>query len=378
MSEKKTIRMFESIPKFETYSHYNSTLEKFFKNNSLKNLITTLKRQKPINEISLIDEIAKKDTNEPIDVYAEEDANLKKINNYDEYDIFDKMYDHHMHLGSKNIDKKQKDMWKTSSTDLKTKIVKPELDPFKYNPNYTSIYKNVPSVKIIDPKKNFAKFNIKNKGRNKKSSYEKDKKPFVTDTNIYKNKKNNFLSPKLGKTQSSIKKIESKTLDASNNSNNSSNKKDIKLPQLTKLSKNRIIDSINIENDNHAIRFSKYIPRKFIIPYHNENVSYLNPFNYIKPKNKTKSIDFDKMLQRNEKNFIHVYSLKNPSFGQYNPRYNLVERNHEARMFNPEDKDFKNDKKYLMKKLWSSYKVITQYQLVDNNKIIKNSEKIFN
>jgi hypothetical protein len=28
--------------------------------------------------------------------------------------------------------------------------------------------------------------------------------------------------------------------------------------------------------------------------------------------------------------------------------------------------------------LWSSYKVITQYQLVDNNKIIKNSEKIFN
>ena len=60
MSEKKTIRMFESIPKFETYSHYNSTLEKFFKNNSLKNLITTLKCQKPINEISLIDEIAKK------------------------------------------------------------------------------------------------------------------------------------------------------------------------------------------------------------------------------------------------------------------------------------------------------------------------------
>ena len=369
MTEKKTIRMFESIPKFETYSHYNSTLEKIFKNNSLKNLIITLKRQKPINEITLIDEIAKKDTNEPIDVYAEEDANLKKLNNYDEYDIFDQMYDHRMHIGSKHADKKQKELWKTSSTDLKAKIVKPVLDPFKYNPNYTSIYKNVPSVKIIDPKKSFAKLNIKNKGRNKKASYEKDKKPFVTDSNIYKNKNNNFLSPKLGKTLSSIKKKESKTLDDSNNSKNSSNKKDTKLPQLTKLSKIRIIDSINIENDNHAIRFSKYIPRKFIIPYHNENVSYLNPFNYIKPKNKTKSIDFDKMLQRNEKNFIHVYSLKNPSIGQYNPRYNFVERNHEARMFNPEDKDFKNDKKYLMKKLWSSYKVITQYQLIDNDKI---------
>ena len=365
MTEKKTIRMFESIPKFETYSHYNSTLEKIFGGNSLKNLITTLKRQKPINEITLIDEIAKKDTNQPIDVYAEEDANLKKINNYDEYDIFDEMYDHRMHIGSKNRDKKQKEFWKTSST----KIVKPVLDPFKYNPNYTSIYKNVPSVKIIDPKKNFPMHNIKNKGRNKKSSYEKDKKPFITDSNIYKNKDGNILSSKLGKTQSLIKKKDLKTLDVSNNSNNSSNKKDIKLPQLTKLSKIRIIDSINIENGNHAIRFSKYIPRKYIIPYHNDNVSYINPFNYIKPKNKTKSIDFDKMLQRNEKNFINVYSLKNPSFGQYNPRYNLVERNHEARMFNPEDKDFKNDKKYLMKKLWSSYKVITQYQLIDNDKI---------
>ena len=369
MTEKKTIRMFESIPKFETFSHYNLTLEKLFKDNSLKNLITTLKRQKPINEITLIDEIAKKDTNQPIDVYAEEDANLKKINNYDEYDIFDEMYDHRMHLGSKNRDKKQKEFWKTSSTDLKTKIVKPVLDPFKYNPNYTSIYKNVPSVKIIDPKKSFAMLNIKNKGRNKKSSYEKDKKPFVTDSNIYKNKNSNILSPKLGKTQSSIKKKDLKTLDVSNNSNSSSNKKETKLPQLTKLSKIRIIDSINVENGNHAIRFSKYIPRKYIIPYHNENVSYINPFNYIKPKNKTKSIDFDKMLHRNEKNFINVYSLKNPSFGQYNPRYNLVERNHEARMFNPVDKDFKNDKKYLMKKLWSSYKVITQYQLIDNDKI---------
>lgn len=369
MSEKKTIRMLESIPKFETYSHYNSTLEKLFKNNSLKNLIVTLKRQKPINEITLIDEIAKKDTNEPIDVYAEEDSNLKKINNYDEYDIFDEMYDHRMHIGNKNGDKKPKELWKTSSTDLKNKRHKPVLDPFKYNPNYTSIYKNIPSVKIIDPKKSFAKFNIKNKGRNKENSYDKDKKPFVTDTNIFKNKNNNILTPKLGKTQSSIKKKEAKTLDVSNNSNNSQKSKDTKLPKLTKLSKIRIIDSITCENENHAIRFSKYIPRKFIIPYHNEKVSYLNPFNYIKPKNQTKSIDFDKMLQRNEKNFIHVYSLKNPSFGQYNPKYNLMERNHKARMFNPEDKDFKNDKKYLMKKLWSSYKVITQYQLVDNDKI---------
>ena len=61
MKGKQIARMFESIPKFDTYSHYNSTLEKLFKSNSLKTLIETLKRQKDINEISLLDQISKKD-----------------------------------------------------------------------------------------------------------------------------------------------------------------------------------------------------------------------------------------------------------------------------------------------------------------------------
>ena len=38
------VKMFESIPNFDTYSHYNSKLEKVFKSGSLKNFIETLKR----------------------------------------------------------------------------------------------------------------------------------------------------------------------------------------------------------------------------------------------------------------------------------------------------------------------------------------------
>ena len=120
------------------------------------------------------------------------------------------------------------------------------------------------------------------------------------------------------------------------------------------------------------MRFSKYIPRKYIIPEHNKIVSYLDPINYIKPKNQNKSIDFDKMLHRSEKSLIYASRLKNPSVDQYNPKYSYIYKNQTVRLFNPEEKYSSNNKKYLMRKLWASYKVYTDYQLVDNNKINSN------
>ena len=126
--------------------------------------------------------------------------------------------------------------------------------------------------------------------------------------------------------------------------------------------------------DNHALRFSKYIPRKYNIPKVNKNVSYINPFNYIKPKNKTKSIDFDKMLQRNEKDFVYASCLKNPSFTRYNPKYTYVEKNKQVKLFNPEDMDEEKRKKFLMRKLWGSYKVGTEYQLINNVKFNKTNK----
>ena len=150
--------------------------------------------------------------------------------------------------------------------------------------------------------------------------------------------------------------------------NSFNNKKEIKLPKLTK--KNKIMDLIKYDdNNNHALRFSKYIPRKYFIPDHNKNISYLNPIDYIKSKKDNKAIDFDKMLKRNGKNLINVSCLKNPSFALYNPKYTVIDKNENVRLFNPGDKEYETNKKYLMRKLWASYNVNTQYTLVDNDKI---------
>ena len=43
MENNKVVEMFDSIPKFETYSKYSISLQRIFKNNSLKNLIKDLK-----------------------------------------------------------------------------------------------------------------------------------------------------------------------------------------------------------------------------------------------------------------------------------------------------------------------------------------------
>jgi len=43
MNGNKIIKMFESISQFDTFSKYNSSLERIFKNRSFKNFLHTLK-----------------------------------------------------------------------------------------------------------------------------------------------------------------------------------------------------------------------------------------------------------------------------------------------------------------------------------------------
>ena len=380
MTERQVVRMLESIPKFDSFSSYNSSFEKIFKGCSLKTLIRQLKHQKEITETSILDELDKKDSKDQIEIYNQ-DEDFKNINNEDEYDIFDEMYDKN-HNKNKKEDKKQ-----IYKSNIKKKKLNPVLDPFKYNPNYNSIYKNIPSVKIVDPRKNLSTNNDRLQSRN--NNDEKKIKHIITNPNLDKNINNMFKKidnnkiPLIKrKTLNSLNNSkDSNNLNNSSNSNNSNkskskdkdnkenkdNKDSIKLPKLTRLSKMKMDNSFN-DNDNHALRFSKYIPRKYNIPKVNKNVSYINPFNYIKPKNKTKSIDFDKMLHRNEKDFVYVSCLKNPSFFRYNPKYTYVEKNKQVKLFNPEDMDDEKRKKFLMKKLWGSYKVGTEYELINNVK----------
>ena len=51
MENNKVVEMFDSIPKFETYSKYSVSLQRIFKNNSLKYLIKDLKSPKKIHEL---------------------------------------------------------------------------------------------------------------------------------------------------------------------------------------------------------------------------------------------------------------------------------------------------------------------------------------
>ena len=92
MTERQVVRMLESIPKFDSYSSFNSSFEKVFKGNSLKTLIRQLKHQKDITETSILDELDRKDSKDEIDIYNQ-DEDFKNIHNDDEYDIFDEMFD---------------------------------------------------------------------------------------------------------------------------------------------------------------------------------------------------------------------------------------------------------------------------------------------
>ena len=238
---------------------------------------------------------------------------------------------------------------------MKKNKIEYNLDPFKYHPNYNSIYKNIPSVKITEPTKTKLKEKSKDKNNYKKMEKKKMNKLLITEINHTFNEEKKQSKDRNNKSFVNI------------NLTDTNIKKEIKLPKLSGNPKNKNMTLITNRN-NHAIRFSKYLPRKFIIPDHNKNISYINPFNYIKPKNKTKSIDFNKMLHRNDKTLIYTSSLKTPSFCQYNPKYDWVDKDKCSIYFNPLQKNEKKYKKYLIKKICTSYNVNTEYEILNELK----------
>ena len=206
MKEKRIVKMLESIPKFGTYSQYNSNLEKIFRSNNLKYLIEKLKSRKNISGLSLLDKISKINTDEPIDIYYDEDSEIKKIQKEEEHDIFDEISEE---KEITPIKKKEKKIFFNYELIRKKKLM-PALDPFKYNPNYDSIFKKIRSFKIIDPKKTlntldeqykrkhkYKSTEIYNKNNNKNSN-----KGFITDSNIFPNNNSLFKNYDINKTHS--------------------------------------------------------------------------------------------------------------------------------------------------------------------------------
>ena len=353
MSEGDIVKIFESIPQNEGYSRYNTTLEKIFKTQSLRHFIDMYKRKRAAS-------LDKNDSKDFINNVFGDDLIAKKMKEEEENDIFDEINEEQDNETSEmKTEENNQDYWK-KIVELKKNKVTYNLDPFKYHPNYNSIYKNIPSVKITEPTiKTLPNMKTKEKTKYKKMEKKKLNPLLITEINNTFNKS--------GKSKLIKDTNNNKTFQNINHSDKNIKNGD-KLPKLVTNQKNA--NTLLIPNkNNHALRFSKYLPRNFKIPENNKNISYINPFNYNIPRNKNKSIDFDKMLHRNNKTLIYASSLKVPSFAQYNPKYNWIDKDKNIRSFNPEEKDKEKQKKYLIKKICTSYDVNTEYQIVDNNKL---------
>lgn len=340
------MKIIESIPHNETYSKYNSTLEKIFKSQSLRHYINVYKNRRTMS----FDKNEANDFN--TNVFGDE-LLYKKLKEDEENNIFDDTNGENEKVEPK-LEETKEDFWK-KIVEMKKNKIEYNLDPFKYHPNYNSIYKNIPSVKITEPTKTKLKEKSKDKNNYKKMEKKKMNKLLITEINHTFNEEKKQSKDRNNKSFVNI------------NLTDTNIKKEIKLPKLSGNPKNKNMTLITNRN-NHAIRFSKYLPRKFIIPDHNKNISYINPFNYIKPKNKTKSIDFNKMLHRNDKTLIYTSSLKTPSFCQYNPKYDWVDKDKCSIYFNPLQKNEKKHKKYLIKKICTSYNVNTEYEILNDLK----------
>lgn len=345
MNNENIIRSLESIPEPTIYSKYGSSLKKSFKSRSLKNLIYELKNPKTYVE--------------------KEDVHPKRIKITDELnsDIFvDKTPS-----PSKSKEKKEDKKTIDNRPRFYTKITQ-NIDYLKYNPNYNSISKNIPSVKIILTEKEKKEFQDMEEKREQRLSPKFRKKIKVIDE--YSKTEKRKVNPKI----QSRNEENSNTFITENNikysRNDSPKKNDQTLPPIKNVPEQKE-RALTLENDynsknNHALRFSKYINRKFVNNSLNDKISYLEPYNYL--NNKNRFFDFKKMIYRDDKNFINQASLAVPSFNNYNPRYDIIDKKNNYAIFSPNTVK-KNDKRSLLKKLWCSYDVEQEYKLINNNKL---------
>ena len=351
-SNKRIIKLLDTIPRFESYSQYNSSLEKVFQDYSFKYLLKHLKEQKKPKLYSYFNVDEKKpETNNIFKAFGLENKVIDTSNNLlnDEEEKMIKIKTD----PEENIKKEP----------IKIPIIKnkrrynPQLDPFRYSPNYNSIYKNIPSVKIKKPfnetihMRNF-KLRLKNRNKFKNENIEDNdeierESPFLTEIG--------------DKNYTSIKNLKNYYINKTDN-----------------LKKYKKLNLKTEENDrnNHSLKFDQYVDRKNKKIEVNPNISYLEPYDYQKARNN--SLDFSKMLSRNEELLLNSNNLKGPSIGYYNPNYNYFNPNiRHISLGNDYLKKEKN-RKFLIKKLWASYGVKVDYELVDNNILSKTVLKDLN
>lgn len=113
-------------------------------------------------------------------------------------------------------------------------------------------------------------------------------------------------------------------------------------------------------NTLKAIKFSDYSIRKDMFKSNKLPIlTYLNPNNPLDSAKKT-MVEFNKMKNRNSNDIINVNNY--PAVCYYEPKYDFtVDHPKHANYFK---KERNITKKFLVKKMWGSYDVSTDYRLV--------------
>jgi len=390
MKKSETIKSLDSISPANSLSKNGILFEKVLSHRSFKTLINKLKNPKKLKILSYIEEFKLK--------YPYESTTNGFQDDFFSDSIFDIMHEEE----NKDLIMKDNNNIKNSKYNIskyRNNIDYLDLHPFKYNPNYNSIYKNSPTTKIYLPKKKKLNRIIKTKlNRNifltNVFNKQNNKQPL-----IIKNIDNtNFKKPKIEKNIKSLSKkysIISKYKNNINNINNINNNKKSKLTiintnysssnnihslphininnklQMIKNSKSEENLNINLDSTdnkhNHALRFSKYYHKEDKEKNKNDIVSYINYNSEISIKN-IKAIDFGKMKPHSIKYLLNMNIINNPSICYYEPNYDALIKKKYV-IFSPNKITNKLKRKNILKKIWSSYDVHKEYLSIDNDKL---------
>ena len=378
MKKEKMIRNFEAISKYDIYSKYNFVLDKKFKDRSLKSFIYSLKNKKTKDALSFLEEFYRKYPYEFEPKKTIDDCNQSFFKLIESLPIQEDKESKGKENSPKNIKTELRCSFSTQ------KYYDPNFpDPFKYNPNYNSIYKKVPSFKIKPKKNEIIQLKKKKEKENFKSSshFKQNKNLVLYDINMTDEEKKIFQN-KINEIKNDKNKIQFNDNFSDINIKKQKDKY-LELPLITstniiqtlKNDKNNQHNTLgtSFSRDNHALRFSKYLPRTIKFGKTNNQVSYIEPYNYNSDLKKT--IDFSKMNSRNDKSIINVPSLDIPPLGKYEPKYTLIENNPKNIIFGPFGEN-KNSKKVKLKKMLGSYKVFSEYKTIDNDKLFNDNDLI--
>ena len=376
MKPLKVIKVLNSIPKFQVYSHYGICLDKLFKKKSLKNLIQTLKfneeyKRKNLNEKALFMSTCDKEKQPNEEILSNFIKNKEETE-----DIFSLTK-----LETKPIKQNELSKTKNYSFLFHRKYYDntlENLDPFRYTPNYNAISKNIPCVRMYKPV-----------SLNKKQTELKNSKNFPKSIRAHILRNQNITL--------NMQKTEEKTDNskASHSNNKSKKYKNTLLTEIDysmkKKNNKSELPSMSSIKVNHKLKISNI--KKFSIDKKSINLKLKTCLTETESEKfiqcgktpiccqffdkKNKAIDFSKMQSRSQKG-LKKHQEITPDAGFYNPNYDYILGKPVNVFINKKPMNKYKFKKIKLNKILTSYHIETNYDIIDNSKLNNNILKKFN